>query len=998
MDESRYSFLLKGARPGSAITLVVPSAEKAFWIRYGTLHPEYDLVVKTAREIEGNYGYLAAPNLVARVLKDSLDARRKDSSGKIQALRYLDAKRIVDILRIPFGPSSADGTRDKEPSCLSLFGLAGKQKQYLKEGLLVENLDPDFDVRGRTVLVAPSELLRFSKAMERSSYRNVASLPLSVPSKSHGGEAPELYVRPFADRMDEVHWTLNEIGGLLSRHVDPETIFVHGADEEAARLLEDLGTYYGIPIEREDLSPLSSYPLYQDFLHLLQKGAAPAEALEQLRKDEKRVSTVLGSSLMAELDELVRDFRGISSIPSELHEVFRDIGSSMGMSRGRKYKKGISLLKEPSAPPGSHVFFISCDLRTCPRIHPRGGLLSEEEKARLSMMTAEEEDQEWLSRFLALKERGDIAAASYAQRSEAGAGFCTTLLPEKSGDGGKEPKRITIVERSLAGLRLRYHTLLDEYVRFGYESKELSAYRQPVLPTAEDLEEAELGDMYLEEEVPFSDYKYEEAIAMPLDKDMGKRIPIDLAKESKLTELLYPLFELKLLPIVPCTGSPKFGDSYGKPLSPSSLEDYYSCPFLFFSKNVLSLDPFESSFYASFGNIVHAVFEKLGLSYSGGPAFDFGDAWDTALKEETSKREEGGSPLSALDRLLLRIEKEHVESIVLGYADYFDHLASHGLYIFSEGSFEIPSSVTGGAFALKGRFDAVLSVTGQEGERNFVVVDYKTGSYSFSLDRYKAGLSLQLPIYAYWGKKDGEVVLEGEEKSRILSPDDRLLGMFIAHVYDSEFPREAKGDGAAYQEVTKKLKFQGPFDPAILDSPFVFEKGSASWIVGIKPSSQKEKKAGAPDWKIASPGEVDLSADQIEALASPVGIEEEGGSYLPSVPEVAALAEALISGWAFPIAPLCLNIDAIEDKLASEGSLKDDDDEDGEEEEGGDSSAGTGKKGRKKLSFLACDNCSFRDVCYVRRDYFRRFGPDFQKKDFHQGLGKIEVRGGDEDA
>ena len=70
----------------------------------------------------------------------------------------------------------------------------------------------------------------------------------------------------------------------------------------------------------------------------------------------------------------------------------------------------------------------------------------------------------------------------------------------------------------------------------------------------------------------------------------------------------------------------------------------------------------------------------------------------------------------------------------------------------------------------------------------------------------------------------------------------------------------------------------------------------------------------------------------------------------------------------------------------------------GEEEEGGDSSAGTGKKGRKKLSFLACDNCSFRDVCYVRRDYFRRFGPDFQKKDFHQGLGKIEVRGGDEDA
>ena len=129
MDESRYSFLLKGARPGSAITLVVPSAEKAFWIRYGTLHPEYDLVVKTAREIEGNYGYLAAPNLVARVLKDSLDARRKDSSGKIQALRYLDAKRIVDILRIPFGPSSADGTRDKEPSCLSLFGLARKQKQ-----------------------------------------------------------------------------------------------------------------------------------------------------------------------------------------------------------------------------------------------------------------------------------------------------------------------------------------------------------------------------------------------------------------------------------------------------------------------------------------------------------------------------------------------------------------------------------------------------------------------------------------------------------------------------------------------------------------------------------------------------------------------------------------------------------------------------------------------------------------------------------------------------
>ena len=273
----------------------------------------------------------------------------------------------------------------------------------------------------------------------------------------------------------------------------------------------------------------------------------------------------------------------------------------------------------------------------------------------------------------------------------------------------------------------------------------------------------------------------------------------------------------------------------------------------------------------------------------------------------------------------------------------------------------------------------------------------KTGEYTFSLDRYKAGLSLQLPIYAYWGKKDGEVIREDNERSRVLSPDDRLLGMFIAHVYDKEFPREAKGESAAYEEVSKKLKFQGPFDPAILGTPFVLGKGSATWIAGIKPTNKKEKAAGASDWKIASPGEADLSPDQIDALASPAGIVEEGGSYLPSVPEVAGLAEALISGWAFPIAPLCLNIDAIEDKLASGGTL-DDDDDDSEEEEGESSSSETGKKGRKALVYSACKDCSFQDVCYVRRDYFRRFGPDFQKKDFRQGSGKIEVRGGDEDA
>ncbi len=998
MDETRYSFPLKGARPGSAVTLVVPFGEKAFWIRYGTMHPEYDIEVKTAREIEGNYRYLAAPNLVARVLKDSLEAKRTDLSGNIQTLRYLDAKKIVEILRIPFGQSNVDGGGDKEPSCLSLFGLAGKQRQYLEEGLLEENLDPDFDVRGRTVLVAPSELLRFSKALEHSSYGNVASLPLSYPASGDAPEAPRLFVRPFPDRMDEVHWTLNEIGRLLSQHVDAGTIFVHGADEEAARLLDDLGTYYGIPVEREDLSPLSSYPIYQDFLRLLEKGASPSQALEELGKNEKRAGTILGSALMAQLGELIRDFGRISSIPSEIHEVFRDIGSSIALSRGPKYKSGISLLKEPSAPPGSHVFLISCDLRSCPRVHPRGGLLSEEEKARLSMMGAEEEDQEWLSRLLALKERGDIAGASYAQRSEAGAGFCTTLFPElpsRKGEGKAE--HVTIVERSLAGLRFRYHALLDEYVRFGYESKELAAYRQPVLPTQEDFDRADFDGDYLEEDISFSDYKYEEAVAMPMDKAQGKRVPVNLVKESKLTELLYPLFDIKLLPLVPCTGSQGLENPYGRPLSPSALEDYYSCPFLFFAKNVLRLDPFESSFYLSFGNIVHAVFERLGLSYEGGASFDFGKAWDCALSEETRKREEEGAPLSALDRLLLRIEKEHVECIVRGYRDYYDHLASHGLHISSEGSFEISPSPEEGGFALKGRFDAVLSVSGQDGTKDFVVVDYKTGEYTFSLDRYKAGLSLQLPIYAYWGKKDGEVIREDNERSRVLSPDDRLLGMFIAHVYDKEFPREAKGESAAYEEVSKKLKFQGPFDPAILGSPFVLGKGSATWIAGIKPTNKKEKAAGAPDWKIASPGEADLSPDQIDALASPAGIVEEGGSYLPSVPEVAGLAEALISGWAFPIAPLCLNIDAIEDKLAS-GDTLDDDDDDSEEEEGESSSSETGKKGRKALVYSACKDCSFQDVCYVRRDYFRRFGPDFQKKDFRQGSGKIEVRGGDEDA
>ena len=640
------------------------------------------------------------------------------------------------------------------------------------------------------------------------------------------------------------------------------------------------------------------------------------------------------------------------------------------------------------------MFLISCDLKSYPRIHPRGGLLSEEEKARLSLMTAKDEDQEWLSRFLALKERGDIAGASYARRSESGTGFCSTLLPELPREMHGAPLEETrIVERSSAGLRLRYHVLLDEYVRFGYEGKELAAYRERLLSGKGQEGAGELGALG---EASFPDRAIGEASAMLVDKGTGRRVSVDLTKVERNAEILYPLFDIRLLPLVPRPGSAPRDNPYRKPLTPSALEDFYSCPFLFFAKEVLRLDPFESSFYLSFGNILHEVFEKLGLSYGGEKEFDFDESWEAALAAEAWKRSEGGAPLTALERLLLRIEKEHVESIVRGYKDYFDHLAKHELHVVSEGAFEIPSSVAGGNFHLKGRFDAVLSVPDQKGGKDFLVVDYKTGSYSFSLDRYRAGLSLQLPIYAYWGRKDGEVVHQSGNRTRVLSPEDRLLGMFVAHVYDKEFPREAKGEGAAYQEVTRELKFQGPFDPSILDSPFVLGKGSSSWIAGIKPTNKEERKAGARDWKIASPGEADLSIEELEGLVGPVGILEEG-CYLPSVPEVSILAEELISAWAFPIAPLCLNIDAIDDRLAEEGELGEDE-EDSEGNEGEGSSSGTRRKGRKALSYFACKDCSFQDVCYARRDFFRRFGPDFQRKDFHQGIGKIDVKGGDEDA
>ncbi len=210
----------------------------------------------------------------------------------------------------------------------------------------------------------------------------------------------------------------------------------------------------------------------------------------------------------------------------------------------------------------------------------------------------------------------------------------------------------------------------------------------------------------------------------------------------------------------------EFGPSYT--FSASQLESLAFCPFQFFLRYVLRLDPIEErdeleEDRTAGGSLMHAVLESLHLGLrdeppSNGISLDeaIADRIERAVRDELERE---ASPSSDVGRGLRAIEAERMARIGKTYADQFRRYAeSLGRdlapehFEFSFGDEEHrdgPALVLGEGdeqVRLQGMIDRIDMIRHPSGLL-FRVIDYKTGSVP-SRKKLEEGLALQLPLYA----------------------------------------------------------------------------------------------------------------------------------------------------------------------------------------------------------------------------------------------------------
>jgi ATP-dependent helicase/nuclease subunit B len=201
----------------------------------------------------------------------------------------------------------------------------------------------------------------------------------------------------------------------------------------------------------------------------------------------------------------------------------------------------------------------------------------------------------------------------------------------------------------------------------------------------------------------------------------------------------------------------------GDPMSPTRIEEYAACPFAYFLRRVLSIEPLEEPEQVERmnalerGSLIHDIFQNAYRAWrdSGGEvsAGDLTAALRSAA-DGAFKRRIGPALTWRVD--CAEILADLARFAALDAADCAAAGARPALFearfgMTSHGQNEDPAStdeplaleIGGKTFQFKGRIDRIDEV-GDDAAR---VIDYKTGKKSGKPDAFDGGRALQLPLY-----------------------------------------------------------------------------------------------------------------------------------------------------------------------------------------------------------------------------------------------------------
>lgn len=166
-------------------------------------------------------------------------------------------------------------------------------------------------------------------------------------------------------------------------------------------------------------------------------------------------------------------------------------------------------------------------------------------------------------------------------------------------------------------------------------------------------------------------------------------------------------------------------------LSYTALNNYALCPFKYYIKNILKLDPYEETFPILIGNLFHYC-----LSQMYNENFDLKTCYQTYLKDKNLNHKE-----KFYLKKLYNVLKQDIE--IIKWQDekstYKNHLTEKYIEINKSNDIKI-------------KFKGIIDKINYD-EKNTIIIDYKTGTINQTLDNINYGLNMQLPTYLYLIKK-----------------------------------------------------------------------------------------------------------------------------------------------------------------------------------------------------------------------------------------------------
>lgn len=186
-----------------------------------------------------------------------------------------------------------------------------------------------------------------------------------------------------------------------------------------------------------------------------------------------------------------------------------------------------------------------------------------------------------------------------------------------------------------------------------------------------------------------------------------------------------------------------------KYISPTTIEDYYKCPYKAFLSRALKISEREVGEVnvLSVGNLMHEIFDKYTRNLDKVSDEQSSNALFEQIAFEILQREEYKKYLSdsvqkaTIDRVL----KESKKYCFMTFKSFENSLfkVADTEVKFGDGCFYPAISLNDGSVKIKGKIDRV-----DQSEKYFRVLDYKTGSTDSTDKSLFAGIKLQLFLYA----------------------------------------------------------------------------------------------------------------------------------------------------------------------------------------------------------------------------------------------------------